>query len=122
MKRVLVLVLALVMVVGTSLTPVFAAFNPETHHEHAHDVLENPEYQEKYEEIKATVEYIVNDIEENHEEYYANGYAYALENGYIGTAIEVINSTLEALEQVDLDGLGLTEELQGKLEIIETRI
>ena len=115
-KRVLVLVLALVMVVGTSLTPVFAAFNPETHHEHLHDVVENPEYQEKYEEIKSTVEYIVNDIEENHEEYYANGYAYALENGYIGTAIEAINATLEALDQVDLNGLGLTEELQGKLE------
>ena len=78
LKRVLVLVMALVMVVSTCATPVLAAFNPETHHEHLHDVIDNPEYKEQYEEIKSTVEDIVKDIEENHEEYYSNGYEYAL--------------------------------------------
>ena len=116
LKRVLVLVMALIMVVSTCATPVLAAFNPETHHEHLHDVIDNPEYKEQYEEIKSTVEDIVKDIEENHEEYYSNGYEYALENGYIATAIEVIGTMLETIPQIELDNLGLTPELQGKLE------
>lgn len=115
-KRVLVLVMALAMMVTACVTPVLAAMKPEAKHEHLENVLNNPEYQEKYEEIKGVVEDIVKDIEENHEEYYAQGYAYALENGYIGTAIEVIGVTLETLPQIDLDELGLTEELQAKLE------
>ena len=115
-KRVLVLVLALIMAVSTFVTPVGAAFESETKHEHLEDVLNNPEYTEKYEEIKSMVEYIANDIKENHKEYYAEGYAYADEQGYIGAAIVAVEWMLETLPEVDLNGLGLTEELQAKLE------
>ena len=116
LKRVLVLVMALIMVVSTCVTPVGAAFKSETKHEHLEDVLNNPEYTEKYEEIKAMVESIAKDIAENQKEYYAEGYAYADEQGYIGAAIYVIELMLETLPGVDLNGLGLTEELQAKLE------
>ena len=115
-RRVLVLVMAVVMMVSAMAPSISAAFKPETKHEHFDDVLNDPELKEKYEEIKATVEYVAKDIEENHEEYYANGYAYALENGYIGTAIEVIGVMLEILPQIDLDGVEMTEEFREDLE------
>ena len=115
-KRVLVLVMALVMVVSACAPSVLAAYKPETKHEHLEDVLNNPEYAEKYEEIKTIVETIAKDIEENHEEYYAGGYAYALENGYIDTAIETIKETLETIREIDLEGVEMTDELRGELE------
>ena len=116
LKRVLVLVMALVMVVSACAPSVLAAYKPETKHEHLEDVLNNPEYAEKYEEIKTIVETIAKDIEENHEEYYAGGYAYALENGYIDTAIETIKETLETIREIDLEGVEMTDELRGELE------
>ena len=115
-KRVLVFVMALALLVSACASSVLAALKPESKHEHLEEALNNPELEEKYEEIKATVEYVAKDIEENHEEYYANGYAYALENGYIDTAIDVIKATLETLPQIDLEEVGMTEELREKLE------
>lgn len=116
-KRVLVLVMALVMMMSVCAPSVLAATKSETKHEHLENVLDNPELAEKYEEIKATVELVAKDIEENHEEYYANGYAYADENGYIDTAIEVIKVMLDTLPEIDLDGVGMTDELREKLEV-----
>ena len=115
-RRVLVMVMAVIMMVSACATSVLAAYRPETKHEHLDDVLNDPELIAKYEEIKATVEYVAKDIEENHEEYYANGYAYALENGYIGTAIEVIEVMLEVLPTVELEGVEMTEEFREDLE------
>lgn len=115
LNRVLVLVLTLVMIVSACAPSVLAIFKPETKHEHS-NVLDNPEYKEEYEEIKAVVEDIVKDIEENHEEYYANGYAYALENGYIDDAKEAIALAIKTLPEIDLDGLGITEELKAELQ------
>ena len=115
-KRVLVLVLALVMTVSAFAPSVAAVFNPETHHEHLEEKLNDPELVAKYEELKATVEYVAKDIEENHEEYYANGYAYAKENGYIDGAIEAIKVALETIPEIDLEGVGMTEELRATLE------
>ena len=115
-KRVLVLAMALVMMVGACAPSVLAAVKAETNHTHHEESLVNPELLEKYEEIKAVVEAVAKDIEENHEEYYANGYAYALENGYIGTAIEVIEVMLEVLPTVELEGVEMTDEFREDLE------
>ena len=115
-KRVLVLVMAMVMMVSACATPVLAAFNTETHREHIEEVINDPELQAKYEEIKATVEYVAKDIEENHEEYYAEGYAYAYENGYIGKAIEAIKLALEKLPEINLEEVEMTSELREKLQ------
>ena len=116
MKRILVLVMAMVMMVSACVTPVLAAFNTETHREHIEEIVNDPELQAKYEEIKATVEYVAKDIEENYEEYYAQGYAYADENGYIEAAIEAIKLALEVLPEIDLEEVGMTEELREKLQ------
>ena len=115
-RRVLVMVMAVIMMVSACAPSVLAGYRPETKHEHLDDVLNDPELIAKYEEIKATVEYVAKDIEENHEEYYANGYAYALENGYIGTAIEVIEVMLEVLPTVELEGVEMTDEFREDLE------
>ena len=113
-KRVLVLVMALVMMVSVCAPTVSAIFRPETKHEH-HDILNGAELEEKYEEAKATVEAIVKDIEENHEEYYALGYAYAKEAGYIGAAIEAIEAALNTLPEIDLEGAPISDELKADL-------
>ena len=118
-KRILVLVMALVMVVSAIAPSVLAA--AETTHEH-HDALDhldtlgNLELVEKYEEIKALVEYVVSDVEENHDEYYAAGYAYALEGGYIDLAVEKIEEAIGALSDVDLSKAELTDELEAELQ------
>ena len=65
-KRVLVLVMALVMMVAVCAPAVSAVCEPETTHEHIEDLVS--EYQDEYEELKATIEFVANDIEENHEE------------------------------------------------------
>ena len=108
--------MAMVMMVSACVTPVLAAFNTETHREHIEEIVNDPELQAKYEEIKATVEYVAKDIEENYEEYYAEGYAYADENGYIEAAIEAIKLALEVLPEIDLEEVGMTEELREKLQ------
>ena len=115
-KRILVLVMALVMVVS-AIAPSVLAATEATHEHHDHlETLKDLELVEKYNEIKAIVEYVANDIEENREEYYAAGYAYALENGKIGEAIEAIEVALETIPTIDLDGFELTAELQEALE------
>ena len=117
LKRVLVLVMAAVMMLTTCVTPVLAAWTPETHKEHIEEIVNDPELQAKYEEIKTTIEYVVKDIEENHEEYYAEGYAYAYENGYIGTAIDVIETLLEKLPEIDLEGVDMEEDMREAQEL-----
>ncbi len=121
-KRILVLVMALVMVVSACAPAAFAV--TEATHEHGDDhgafdhldTLANMDLVEKYDEIKAMVEYVVGDIEENHEEYYAAGYAYALENGKIDAAIDAIDAAIDVIPEIDLDGIELTDELQAALQ------
>ena len=115
-KRVLVLVMALVMVASVCAPSILAAGNTETKHDHLEDVLNNSELLEKYEEVKVKVEEIAKDIEENHEEYYAIGFAYANENGYISGAIGALKLTLETLPQINLEDAPVTDEMRADLQ------
>ena len=115
-KRVLVFVMALVMMVSVCVPAVSAAFKHEIKHEHLEEALNDPELVAKYEEIKGVVDYVVKDIEENHEEYYAIGFAYANENGYISGAIGALKLTLETLPQINLEDAPVTDEMRADLQ------
>ena len=118
-KRILVLVMALVMVVSACAPSILAATEANHEHHDAHDHLDtlgNLGLVEKYNEIKSVMEYVIADIEENREEYYAAGYAYALENGKIVEAVEGIKNALAIIPEIDLDTVDLTDELQAALE------
>ena len=127
-KRILCLVMALIMMGSVALTPIFAAteedddtylFAPGRQEELLEEVLAAIP-QALWEEAKAYYELaedVAYDIYENHEEYYAEGYDYVLENGYIDTAIEYVKIAIEAVNGVNLDGLDLSNELREKLEV-----
>lgn len=118
-KRILVLVMALVMVVSACAPAVLGAY--ETSHEE-HDVLdhldtlEDLDLVEKYEEVMGLVDSVVDLIKENHEEYCAAGYAYALNNGYIDDAIDAIEYAIVTMPEIDLDGVEMSDELKSQLE------
>lgn len=112
LKRVLVLVMALVMVVSACAPSVLAA--TEATHDHSDE--ESLGLVDKYRDVKDIVAGIVEDVVENRDEYYADAYAYLVDNGYIAEATGVIELALEELNAIDLDVLGATPETKDNLE------
>ena len=112
LKRVLVLVMALVMVVSACAPSVLAA--TETTHNH-NDTSEGLGLVDKYRDIKDIVAHVVDDVVENHDEYYADAYAYLVDNGYVAEATLVIDVALDKLEEIDLEALGATAETKDNL-------
>lgn len=126
-KKILCLVMALIMVGSVTLTPIFAATEEDDDYLFSHDRSEDlmvgiisaiPDV--LIEEAKAyydVAEDIAYDIYENHEEYYAEGYDYLLENGYIDVAIDSIIVAIEAIKKVNLEDADISDELREKLEV-----
>ena len=113
LKRVLVLVMALVMIVSACAPSVLAA--TEATHEHGDESFNGLGLTDKYREIKAVVGSIVEHVEENYDDYYANAYAYVVDGGYVAEAVNGIDLALGELAKIDLDALGATEETRSNL-------
>ena len=126
-KKILCLVMALIMVGSVTLTPIFAATEEDDDYLFSYNRSEDlmveiisaiPDV--LIEEAKAyydVAEDIAYDIYENHEEYYAEGYDYLLENGYIDVAIDSIIVAIEAIKKVNLDDADISDEIREKLEV-----
>lgn len=105
-KRILVLVMALVMV-ASACAPAALALTQSEYEDVLETYLENAEK----EDIDAAIEFIVNDLSQNYEEYYAMGYAYALENGYIDMATEYVERAIETIKNIEYDSEAVKAEL-----------
>lgn len=105
-KKIFVLVMALVMTVS-AFAPSIQAFNKEDAKAELEGVAGD---------VQLAVDQIVDYVVENYEEAYANGYAYALENGYIGAAVEAIDLAIEALNGVDVSVVDADANLIADLE------
>lgn len=105
-KRILVLVMALVMV-ASACAPAALALTQSDYEDVIETYLQNVEK----EDVDAAVEFVINDLSQNYEEYYAMGYAYALENGYIDMATEYIERAIETIKNIDYDSEAVKAEL-----------
>lgn len=112
LKRVLVLVMALVMVVSACAPAILAVQNTDTECENH----EHPELLEKYQEIKAIVCDIVKDVTENYETYYNESYDKLAQYGDIEAAASEINAALEELNGTVFQSLEMAPELKAELE------
>ena len=106
-KRILVLVMALVMTVS-AIAPSIYAF--DTNHAKA-------EIDRVVGDVESAINKIVDYVSENYEEAYANGYAYALENGYIDILLGAIDEAVVALDALDASSLGADADLAAALEV-----
>jgi hypothetical protein len=105
-KKILVLVMALVMAVSAC-APAIYAFD--------RDDVKLDKVEEKATELKVTIEEIAKYVAENYEQAYADGYAYALENGFVDEAVAALDEAIAVLEGVDLETLEVTNELKAQL-------
>ena len=105
-RRILVLVMALVMV-ASACAPAALALTQSDYEDVIETYLQNVEK----EDVDAAVEFVINDLSQNYEEYYAMGYAYALENGYIDMATEYIERAIETIKNIDYDSEAVKAEL-----------
>ena len=112
-KRILGLVMALIMMASVCAPAISAIAVIEDDWTVAEEKLK--EIEEIKETIEETAERIVTDIADNHEKYYADGYAYLSENGYISAAIEAVGNALTVLDEINLDGVEMTDDLRTKL-------
>ena len=105
-KKILVLVMALVMTVSAFAPSIHAFDKDETKAELEHVIGD----------VQLAVDEIVDYVSENYEEAYAEGYAYAVENGYVGLTVEAINVAILAVEEFDVSALDLEADMALALE------
>ena len=106
-KRILVLLMALIMTVSACAPAIYALDREELNEENVEQAVAD---------AKLAIEEIVTYVSENYEQAYADGYAYALENGYIDAAIVAVEEAILALDNLNLEGLELDAELKAALE------
>ena len=105
-KKILVLLMALIMVVGAC-APAISAFDFANIKEKGEEVVEG---------AQASIDDLVAYVTENYVELYAEGYAYARENGYIDVAIEAVGNAIVAVESIDVSGLPFGDELKDAIQ------
>ena len=105
-KRILVLVMALVMTVS-AFAPSIQAFNKDDAKAELDRVIGD---------VESAIYQIVDYVSENYEDAYADGYAYALENGYINDLLWAIDEAVAAIEVLDVSSLGVEADLAAALE------
>ncbi|MBO5715723.1 MAG: hypothetical protein J6S23_04955 [Clostridia bacterium] len=105
-KKILVLVMALVMTVS-AFAPSIQAFNKDD---------AKAELDRVAGDVKLVLDQIVDYVSENYEEAYAEGYAYALENGYIGATVEALDTAISAIEGLDVSSLDVDADMEAALE------
>lgn len=101
-KKILVLLMALIMVVGAC-APAISAFDFANIKEKGEEVVED---------TQASIDDLVAYVTENYVELYAEGYAYARENGYIDVALDAVGSAIVAVENIDVSGLPVGDDLK----------
>ena len=105
-KRILVLLIALIMVVSAC-APAISAFNYTETKEKGELVVED---------IQNAIDEIVEIVSKNDLQAYAEGYIYALENGYVDASIDAIDNAIAGIEGLDLANAPISSDLKAELE------
>lgn len=105
-KKILVLLIALIMAVGAC-APAIYAFNFANIEEKGEEFVDD---------TQAAIDELVAYVSENYVEIYADGYSYARENGYIDIALDAVGNAIVAIENIDVSGLPVGDELKEALQ------
>ena len=105
-KKILVLLIALIMAVGAC-APAIHAFNYANIEEKGEEAVEG---------IQTTIDELVAYVSENYVDIYAEGYNYARENGYIDAALNAVGGAIVAIENIDISGLAVGDDLKEALQ------